>query len=141
MTIKAATPYFILNGRTEQAVAFYQRALGAKLEAMQRFGDGNPSCPTAQKDRVMHSALRVGDALVMMSDGGPNESVLTPNGNVNVALQFDDPDQARSCFDALATDGKVVQPLIDAPWGELFGVVSDQFGINWMFTSARVKKS
>jgi PhnB protein len=141
MTIKAATPYFILNGKAEQAIAFYQRALGAKVEAMQRFGDGNPTCPAALKDRVMHSALRVGDALVMMSDGGPNESVLTPNGNVSIALEFDDPDQARSCFDALATNGKAIQPLIDAPWGGLFGVVGDQFGINWMFNSARVKKS
>lgn len=141
MTIKAATPYFILNGRTEQAIAFYQRALGAKVEALQRFGDGNPNCPTALKDRIMHAALRVGDAVVMMSDGGPEESALPKNGNVNVALEFDDPDQARSCFDALATNGQVVQPLIDAPWGGMFGALGDQFGINWMFNSARVKKS
>jgi len=51
---------------------------------------------------------------------------------VNIALQFDDPDQARGCFDALAANGKVVQPLIDAPWGEMFGALGDQFGINWM---------
>lgn len=60
---------------------------------------------------------------------------------MSVALQFDDAAQARSAFDALATKGKVVQPLIDAPWGELFGALSDEFGINWMFNSARVKKA
>ncbi|OJH35628.1 VOC family protein [Cystobacter ferrugineus] len=139
MTIKSATPYFILNGRTEQAIALYQRALGAKVEALQRFGDGNPNCPTALQSRVMHAALRVGDALLMMSDG-PNDSAPPQSGSVNVALQFDDPDQARRCFDALAANGKVVQPLIDAPWGELFGALGDEFGINWMFNSAQVKK-
>jgi PhnB protein len=83
----------------------------------------------------------VGDAVLMMSDGGPSGDAPSQSGNVNVALQFDDPDQARSCFDALATNGTVVQPLIDAPWGELFGALSDEFGINWMFNSARVKKA
>ncbi len=58
MTIKAATPYFILNGRAEKAIAFYQRALGAKLEMVQRFGDVDQSCPAAMKSRVMHAMLR-----------------------------------------------------------------------------------
>lgn len=140
MTIKAATPYFILNGRTEQALALYQRALGAKLETLQRFGDVDQSCPAAMKSRVMHAALRVGDALVMMSDG-PNDEAPPRSGNMSVALSFDDPEQARRCFDALATNGKVIEPLFDAPWGDLFGALYDEFGINWMFNSARVKRA
>ncbi|ATB27079.1 VOC family protein [Melittangium boletus] len=138
MTIKAATPYFILNGRVEQAIALYQRALDAKIETMQRFGDVDQSCPAAMKSRVMHAALRVGDALLMMSDG-PNDGAPPQTGSVSVALDLDDPEQARRCFDALATNGKLIQPLIDAPWGGLFGVVCDEFGISWMFNSARVK--
>ena len=141
MTIKAATPYLILNGKAEQAIAFYQRALGAKVEALQRFGDVDQSCPVAMKNQVMHAALRVGDALLMMSDGAPTGEAPPQNGNVNIALQFDDPDQARGCFDALAANGKIVQPLIDAPWGEMFGALGDQFGINWMFNSAKAKKA
>jgi PhnB protein len=140
MAIKAATPYFILNGRTEQAIAFYQRALGAKLETLQRFGDVDQGCPAAMKSRVMHAGLRVGDALLMMSDG-PNEGAPPRSGSVNVALDFDDPEQARQCFDALAANGQVVQPLVDAPWGGLFGALADEFGINWMFNSASVKKA
>ena len=141
MTIKAVTPYFLLNGKTEQAIALYQRALGAKVETMQRFGDVDGSCPAAMKNRVMHAALQVGDAVLLMSDGSTDDEAPSQSGNVSVALQIDDPDQARRCFDALATNGKVVQPLIDAPWGALFGVVSDEFGINWMFNSAKAKKA
>jgi PhnB protein len=140
MTIKSATPYFILDGRVEQAIALYQRALDAKVETLQRFGDVDQSCSAAMKSRVMHAELRVGDARLMMSDG-PNEGGPPQGGNVSVALYFDDPAQARRSFDALATNGKVIEPLFDAPWGDLFGVVSDEFGIPWMFTSARVKKA
>jgi PhnB protein len=140
MTIKAATPYLLLNGRAEQAIALYQRALGAKLESLQRFGDVPGSCPEAMKSRVMHAALHVGDALLLLSDG-PNSEAPAQSGNMSVALSLDDPDQARRCFDALATNGKVIQPLFDAPWGDLFGALSDEFGINWMFNSSRVKKA
>jgi PhnB protein len=139
MTIKAATPYLILNGKAEQAIAFYQRALGAKVEALQRFGDVDPTCSTAMKSRVMHAGLRVGDAVLLMSDG--SDEAQSRGGSVNVALEFDDPDQARQCFDALAAKGQVFQPLIDAPWGSLFGALADEFGINWMFNSARAKKA
>lgn len=135
MSIQSATPYFILNGKAEQAIALYQRALGARVESLQRFGDVHQSCPEAQKDRVMHAALRVGGALLMMSDGsgdGPGPD----GGNVSVALDFDDPAVARRAFDALAASGTIIEPLFDAPWGALFGVVRDELGIPWMFNCA-----
>lgn len=140
MTIKTATPYLILNGKAEQAIAFYQTALGAKVEVVQRFGDVDQSCPAAMKSRVMHAGLRVGDALLMMSDG-PNDEAPPRGGNVNIALDFDDAEQARRCFDALAASGQVVQPLIDAPWGGLFGALADSFGIHWMFNSISARKA
>lgn len=136
MSIQTATPYFLFNGKTEQAIALYQRALGASTEMLQRFGDMDHSCPDAMKDRVMHAALRVGNALLMMSDG-PNDAPAGDGGKVSVALDIDDADEARRGFDALAASGKVVQPLMDAPWGALFGVVQDEFGISWMFNCAK----
>ncbi len=133
MSIQAATPYLMLNGKTAQAVALYQRALGAKVETMQRFGDVNGSCPDALKDRVMHAALRVGSASLMMSDGPSSDAAPPDGGNVSVALEFNDAGAARRAFDALAASGTVIQPLFDAPWGALFGVVWDELGIPWMF--------
>jgi PhnB protein len=135
MAIQSATPYLILHGKAEQAVALYQRALGAKVESLQRFGDMDQSCPEAQKNLVMHAVLRVGGAMLMMSDG-PSEEPRPDGGNVSVALNLDDTGEARRAFDALAASGVVIQPLIDAPWGALFGVVRDEFGIPWMFNAA-----
>jgi PhnB protein len=123
----------MLDGKSEQAIALYQRALDAKVETLQRFGDVDASCPDALKDRVMHAALRLGSAMLMMSDGPSSDAVPPAGGNVSVALQFNDVEAGRRAFDALAASGTVIQPLIDAPWGALFGVVRDEVGIPWMF--------
>lgn len=135
MTIKTATPYLILNGKAEGAIALYQRALGARAETLQRFGDVDGSCSEAQKGRVMHAVVRVGDAVIMMSDGD-GDAPLAGGGNVSIALDLNDPAEARRSFDALGASGKVIEPLFDAPWGALFGVVADEFGVSWMFNCA-----
>lgn len=135
MSIKSATPYLLLNGKAEQAIALYQRVLGARTETLQRFGDMDGSCPDALKSRVMHAMLRVGDAVLMMSDGS-DDSAPTNSGNVSIALDLDDPEEGRRIFDGLAASGRVIQPLIAAPWGALFGVVGDEYGIHWMFNCA-----
>ncbi|RKH54706.1 VOC family protein [Corallococcus llansteffanensis] len=134
MSIQSAIPYFHLNGRVERAIALYQRALGARTETLQRFGDVDGSCPAAMKSRVMHAELRVGSARLMMSDGPEDEAILD-KANMSVALAFDDPAELRRSFDALAASGTVMQPVLDAPWGGLFGMVRDEFGIHWMVNS------
>ncbi len=135
MSIKSATPYLLLNGKSEQAIALYQRCLGARTETLQRFGDVDGSCPEALKNRVMHAELRVGEAVLMMSDG-PTDAAPTGSDSISIALAMNDTEEARRSFDALAASGRVIQPLIAAPWGALFGVVSDELGINWMFNCA-----
>jgi PhnB protein len=136
MTIRAATPYLILNGRAEAAIELYRSALGANLEGLQRFGDVMGSCPEARRQNVMHASLRVGDAILMLSDG-PGEGPIARAGAVSVALDLDDADQMRRAFDALAAQGTVVERIFDAPWGALFGVVQDQFGVSWMLNCAK----
>ncbi|HWO09772.1 MAG TPA: VOC family protein [Polyangiaceae bacterium] len=141
MTIKSATPYLILNGKAQQAIELYRTALQANVEVLQRFGDMPGGCPEALKDRVMHAAIRVGSAVLMLSDGGPDGGPTAPgSGPVSVALDLDDEAQLRRIFDALAASGKVVQPVIDAPWGALFGAVNDAFGISWMFNCTKAPR-
>lgn len=136
MAINAVTPYLTLGGKAEDAIELYKQALGAELKAFSRFGDVDKSCPEALKNRVMHAELKVGSARVMLSDGSP-ESRPSPGGTVNVALAFDDPAHARSSFEALSSGGTVVQPLMDAPWGSLFGALRDRYGVDWMFDSKK----
>jgi len=138
MSIKSATPYLMLLGKAEEAIAFYEKALGAKVEALQRFGDAMGSnCPEALKDKVMHAALRIGGATIFLSDGDPQEKGPVAGGPVHVALDLDSAAQAREIFAALSEGGKAFQPLFDAPWGALFGALQDRYGIDWMFNSAK----
>ena len=136
MTIQAANPYLILNGKADEAIEFYRSALRATPEALVRFGDVDGSCPVARKNLVMHCALRVGSALVMLSDG-PGEGPLPPSGIVSVALDLDDADELRRIFDALSASGTVVEGIIDAPWGALFAALRDRYGVSWMFNCSK----
>lgn len=135
MSVHSATPYLILNGKAALAIPFYVDALEAKLESRQHFGDVDESCPEARRDLIMHAVLRVGEALIMLSDG-QGEGPLPTAGIVTIALNLDDVEQAHRIFNALATGGKVAQPLIPVPWGALFGAVTDRFGVEWLFNCA-----
>lgn len=138
MTIKSATPYLILNGRAKQAIAFYKEALGAEVGALQRFGDVDQSCPEARKDFVMHAELKLGETVLMLSDG-PGEGPVPSGGAVQVALSLDDPKQLRRVFDALTKSGTVIEAPMDAPWGDVFAALGDQFGVGWMLTAPQAR--
>lgn len=136
MSIRAATPYLIFNGRTREAISLYERALGARVESLQRFGDVDDSCPEAQREHVMHAVLRVGEAVLMMSDG-PVDEAPVKGGMVSVALDFGDEQTLRRAFEGLTATGQPTVPLHDTPWGAVFGVVEDALGVSWMLNFTR----
>jgi PhnB protein len=128
-------PYLIFNGTAEQAVRLYERALGAKTEALSRFGDvPNEHITESEKNRVMHAQLRIGEGVLMISDTMP-DSAHTIGANVEVCLQYDKDQLAEMAaqFDALAQGGEVRMPLQDTFWGARFGMLTDSVGVRWMF--------
>ena len=134
MTIKSAIPYLILYGRAVQAIEFYKTVLGADVASSQRFGDVQQSCPEAQRALIMHAELRVGEAVLMLSDG-PGEAPVPGPGGVQVALALDDAAQLRRVFEGLSAGGAVTQAPLDAPWGDVFCAFADRFGVRWMLTA------
>ena len=133
MAIKNVNPDLTFNGTAEKAIKLYESALGAKTENVMRFGDakGMDVAPE-QKNRVMHAALIIGGGAIMLSDTMPNMPPPAGN-NVHVSLNCDDVAEMTEQFDALAVGGKVTMPLQDTFWGARFGMLTDAFGINWMF--------
>ena len=87
----------------------------------------------------MHAHLRIGEGEIMMSDSQPGMPVTTES-NVQVALHFDDVADMSRKFEALAADGKVTMPLQDTFWGARFGMLTDAFGVRWMF-NCELKKA
>jgi len=129
-------PYLFLDGRCEEAIEFYQRALGAKVEMLVRFKDAPESghTPPGAENKVMHSSLRIGDTTVMASDGHCQGKPSFQG--FSLSLPLPDVAEAERVFNALAEGGQVNQPLIETFFSPRFGMVADRFGVPWMVVVA-----
>ena len=128
--------YLIFNGRTEEALEFYNRALGAEVITLMRFKDAPEqppagTLPPGTESRVMHSCFRIGDTELMASDGCPQQEPTKFQG-ISLTLNPANEAEAARLFDALAEGGKVEMPLAKTFFSPAFGVVTDKFGVNWM---------
>jgi PhnB protein len=128
-------PYLFFNGRCEEAIAFYQQALGAKVGMLMRYRD-NPDptppgmLPEGFEDKVMHASLDIGGAGLMLSDG-----MSTEGGGFNglsISLVVEDEATARRMFEALAVGGQITLPMTRTFWSPCFGMLDDRFGLGWM---------
>jgi PhnB protein len=132
-------PYLFFDGRCEEAIKFYQSAVGAKVNMMMRFKDGPPpqggkagdgGCPDVPGDKVMHADVRIGDSNVLMSDGRA-EGKLDFRGFA-LSLTVGDVTEADLVFAALLEGGQVQLPLTQTFFSPRFGMVADRFGVSWM---------
>jgi len=125
-------PYLFFDGRCDEALAFYQKALGAKVEMLMRFKE-NPSPaanPPGSDDKVMHSCIRIGDAAVMASDG--NCAGKPSFQGFSLSLTAKDVPEAMRLFAALGEGGQVQMPFAQTFFSPGFGMVADRFGVSWM---------
>ena len=132
-------PHLSFEGRCEEALEFYKKALGAEVTFLYRFkempGPHPPGAiPPGAENKVMHASFRVGDATVLASDGG-----CTGPANfqgIQLALQVPDAATADRLFAALADGGQVQMPLSKTFWSPRFGMLADRFGVSWMVNAA-----
>ncbi len=130
-------PYLHLNGQAEEALAFYERALGAKVEMKMRFSESPEPIPEGQLppgfgNKIMHASILVGEARVMLSDGGCLSGQAL--GGFSLSLQYETEAEARRAFAALAEGGRIDMPIGPTFWSPCFGMVTDRFGVQWMTT-------
>jgi len=132
MAIKGLSPFIMLNGTATAAISLYERALGARVLSVVRASDVPDESRSAHgPDRIVHAALSLGGVL-MLSD----QSDEPAQSNVQVALDFDDVDEMTRKFTALAEGGRVSLALQRTFWGATFGMLTDAFGVRWMFNCA-----
>jgi len=125
-------PYLTFDGRCEAAFKFYERCLGAKIDAVLTHGNSPMAeqVPAAWRNKIMHARLLLGDTILMGSDAPP-EHYEEPKG-FSVSLGVDQPAEAERIFKALSENGTVRMPLQQTFWAARFGMLVDQFGIPWM---------
>ena len=131
--------YLFFAGRCEEAVEFYKKALGAEVEMIMRFKDSpeppQPGMvPPGSENKIMHVSFRIGDSMVMASDGRC-EGAPSFQG-FSLSLTVANEAEADRKFAALAEGGQVQMPLSKTFWSPRFGIVSDRFGVGWMISVA-----
>ena len=125
--------YLMFDGRTEEALEFYKKAIGAKVEMMMRFKEApEGQCAPGLEDKIMHSSFKVGDTVVMASDGMCSGQAKPEFKGFSLTLNPKTEAECEKLFNALADGGKVHQPLIATFFSPKFGVLSDRFGVSWM---------
>lgn len=133
--MKSLQPYLNFDGNTREVMTFYQACLGGDLQ-IQSFGDTNmPGDP----NRTMHSHLTSGPTAIMASDTMPGMSLQKGN-NTFLCIDTDNVDELERLFSALSAGGQVMQPPQDTFWGARFGMLTDKFGVQWMFNCDLPKK-
>lgn len=132
-------PYLHFNGgKTKEAMEFYQSVFGGDLK-ISTFGEfPNPSVTDELKDQVMHAVLDTDKLQLMASDTGPVGDVAI-GGNVELSLSGDDETTLRSYFEGLSAGGSVTMPLERQAWGDLFGMLTDKYGMHWMVNITQPK--
>ena len=125
-------PYLFFEGRCQEALEFYRRALGAEVTALMRFKE-SPDPQMVQpgsEDKVMHASFRVGETTVLASDGrcGGHPSFQGFALSLTVANEA----EADRLFGALVEGGQVIMPLTTTFFSPRFGMATDRFGVSWM---------
>jgi len=125
-------PYLFFDGRAEEAIEFYKKAVGAEVGMLMRWKDSpeKSMCTPNNENKVMHASLTIGNTRVMASDG---ENKGHPDFK-GFALSLDAKDEADAdrLFNALSSGGKVTMPMTKTFFSPRFGMLADKFGVNWM---------
>ena len=128
-------PYLFFGGRCQEAIAFYRDALGAEVQMLLRFKESPDQPPPGMMpdnwgDKVMHACIKIGDTLVMASDGCTTSE--TEFKGFSLSLTVANEAEADAKFAALSDRGNVTMPLGKTFFAPRFGMLVDRFGIGWM---------
>ncbi|QDV62896.1 hypothetical protein Mal65_20330 [Crateriforma conspicua] len=130
--------YLFFDGNCEEALRFYQSRLDAEIVFVMRFKDNpepDPDCPIPEgfDDKIMHATIRIGNTIVMASDGASmaEDASVGMNG-FRLVYTAEDPERIRHVFDHLADGGNPEMPPVKTFWSRSYGMVTDRFGVAWM---------
>ncbi|RDU96622.1 VOC family protein [Trinickia dinghuensis] len=127
-------PYLYFHGRCDEALAFYEQALGAEVTFKMRHKDapGEYSVEGDAGERIMHASFKVGQTTLMATDGMPTETTPPAYSGFSISVSLDNVAKGEKIFNALAEGGQVRFPWQSTFWAKGFGMVADKFGVPWM---------
>ena len=129
--------YLFFDGRAEEAIEFYKKALDAKVGMLMRNKESPDQsvCQPGSENKVLHAYLNIGEIGVMISDGHNTGKPNFQGFALSIATKT--AAEADKLFNALADGGKVTMPQTKTFFSERFGMLADKFGVNWMILVAQ----
>ncbi len=124
-------PYLNFRDEAREAIEFYRSVFGGKLN-FQTFKDYHASQDPSEDDKIMHAQLETDNGMTLMAADTPNSMEYQPGANINLSLSGDNEPELRGYFEKLSAGGTIIMPLDKAPWGDIFGMCADKFGVRWL---------
>jgi len=128
------TPYIMLNGNCEEALAYYVDYFEGTIGFMGKYKDSPMDILDKDKEKIMHADFSFWGGHFFASDhiGNAEFTTFSPESNIHLMLSFDNLDELKKTFEMLASEGSITLALDKTFWGDIFGMVKDKYGIQWM---------
>lgn len=126
--------YLAFNGNCAEAMRFYERALGGKIEIMMSGADSPMAAdiPKESAHRILHARLALSDGGLLYAGDAPEHMPYEGIKGVSITLNYESVSEAKKVFDALAAGGQVTMPMQAAFWAKTWGMLVDKFGTPWI---------
>ena len=131
MTTTVLNPYLSFRDTAREAMDFYQSVFGGEL-TRSTFAEFQASEDPSEQDKIMHSQLKTDGGLTLMAADTPNSMEWAPGSNGSISLGGDNEAELRGYWDKLVQGGTITMPIEKAPWGDIFGMCTDKFGVDWL---------
>ncbi len=132
----AVNPYLHFNGNAEEAFDFYKTVFGGEFPMIMRYKDA----PDEQRmgegngDKILHICLPIGQGPILMGGDVPEVHKVTMGTNFYISISPDSEKEADHLFSGLSAGGQVIMPIGKTFWGSYFGMLKDQFAVQWMIS-------
>ncbi|MGN8132987.1 VOC family protein [Paenarthrobacter sp. 22069] len=125
-------PYISFRDNAREAMNFYQSVFGGEL-TLSTFADFQASEDPAEAEKIMHGMLTTTQGLVLMGADTPNSMEYHPGSSISISLSGEDEGELRGFYEKLSADGgSVTVPMEKSPWGDVFGMCTDRYGVAWL---------
>lgn len=124
-------PYLNFRDNAREAMEFYHSVLGGEL-TVSSFGDYQMAQDPSEANKIMHGQLDAPNGMTLMGADTPASMPYGGGANGSISLSGQDEAELRGYWTKLVEGGQVTVPLEPAPWGDIFGMCTDRFGVNWL---------
>jgi len=132
-------PYLSFRDNARAAMEFYQTVFGGKL-TMSTFKEFHASQDPSEDNKIMHSMLEAENGITFMASDTPGNMEYRPGTNMSMSLSGDNVAELSAYYEKLSAGGTIGMPLEKAPWGDMFGMLTDKFGVSWLVNISSPKE-